>query len=120
VKNKNILNHRSIFMTEIIDDSDISDDIHLRYNLAFILERPLKFELEGLFRTRSHQRQKYAKFIHKGSHQSCIDFYNKIYAFWMLDVGLELKDAPTLEFYPNYIEDSLPEEMITEIYIPVI
>ena len=50
---KDILTNRSIFMTEIVDDSEISDSIHLRYNVAFTLEQPLKFELEGLFRTKS-------------------------------------------------------------------
>lgn len=120
VMDKGILTERSTFMTEIVDDSDISDSIHLRYNLAFILEQPLQFEPKGLFRTKKHQRQKYAKFIHSGSLQSIFDFYNKIYAFWMLDVALELKDLPTLEFYSNYYENTPPVEILTEIYIPVL
>ncbi|MEL7423000.1 MAG: AraC family transcriptional regulator [Bacteroidota bacterium] len=116
---KNILSERSTFMTEIIDDSELGDHIHLRFNVAFILERPLQFEPEGLYRVKKHSRQKYAKFTHQGTHQSCIDFHNRIYALWMLDVQLELEDRPTLEFYPNADEDGPPEDMITEIYIPV-
>ena len=119
LKDKGIASSRSIFMTEIMDDSEISDHIHLRYNLGIILERPLTAELSGLYRTKKHQRQKYAKFIHKGTHQSCIDFYSKIYALWMLEVGLELEDLPTLEFYPHYDDSSLHDEILTEIYIPV-
>ncbi|MEO0628914.1 MAG: AraC family transcriptional regulator [Bacteroidota bacterium] len=117
-KDKGVLTDRSIFMTEIMDDSEISDSIHLRYNMGFILDRPLPTEPEGLFRIKKHKQQKYAKFVHEGNHQSCIRFYNKIYAFWMLDIGLELKDSPTIEFYPNY--DKTPDDdMLTEIYIPV-
>lgn len=97
-KDKGVLTDRSIFMTEIMDDSEISDSIHLRYNMGFILDRPLPTEPEGLFRIKKHKQQKYAKFVHEGNHQSCIRFYNKIYAFWMLDIGLELKDSPTIEF----------------------
>ncbi|MEN0048917.1 MAG: helix-turn-helix domain-containing protein, partial [Bacteroidota bacterium] len=119
VKEKALLTKQSIFMTEIVDDSDISDSIHLRYNLGFILDRPLQFDLEGLYRIKRHQRQKYAKFVHEGTYQSSIDFYKKIYAFWMLDVGLELEDLPTLEFYPNHTENTLPSKILTEIYIPV-
>jgi AraC family transcriptional regulator len=119
VEEKGLLTDRSIFMTQIVDDSEISDSIHLRYNLAFVLEKSLSFELEGLFRIGKHTEQRYAKFIHQGSFESTFDFYEKIYAYWMLDVGLELKDLPTLEFYPNYDELILPEELITEIYIPV-
>ena len=118
-KDKEILTEGSKFITEIIDDSEISDNIHLRYNMAFILERPLEFEPEGLFRVKKHKRQKYARFIHKGTPQSCIDFYHKIYAFWIPDVGLELVDRPTLELYPNYDKGGLPEDMLIEIYIPV-
>ena len=118
-KDKEILTKQSKFITEIIDDSEISDSIHLRYNMALTLEKPLKFEPEGFFRLKTHKRQKYAKFVHKGTFQKCMDFYNEIYTFWMLDVGLELVDRPTLEFYPNYDEDSLPDDMLTEIYIPV-
>ena len=71
------------------------------------------------FRTKKHRRQKYAKFLHEGTHESCFKFYSKIYAFWLLDVGLELVDLPTLEFYPNYYEHAPSQNILTEIYIPV-
>ncbi len=119
-KDNDVISDRSVFMTEIMDDSDISDSLHLRYNVGFILEKSLQFELEGLYRTKKHKRQKYAKFSHKGTYQSHSDYYNKIYALWMLDVALELADLPTLEFYPNSDPNSRPEEMLTEIYIPVL
>lgn len=116
---KGLLSDTSIFMTEIIDDEDISDHINTRYNTACILEQSLKFVPEGLFRTNTHRRQKYAKFIHKGSYNSCIEYYNKIYAFWMLDVMLELEDRSTLEFYPNITSNISVNDILTEIYIPV-
>ncbi|MEL6635627.1 MAG: AraC family transcriptional regulator [Bacteroidota bacterium] len=119
VEDKGILNDRSIFMTEMMDDNEISDRIHLRYNVGFILERPLPFAPEGLYRTKTHRAQKYAKFFHEGTPQSYFDFYKTLYAFWMLDVSLELADLPTLEFYPDYERTRLPAEMRTEIYIPV-
>ncbi len=114
-----LVTDRSIFLTEIIDDVEISDHINSRYNLGIILEKPLGFEPEGMFRARSHKRQKYAKFTHQGTHQSSVDFYSRIYALWMLDVKLELADQPTLEFYPNFDENLNEDDLITEIYIPV-
>ncbi|MEM6804473.1 MAG: GyrI-like domain-containing protein, partial [Bacteroidota bacterium] len=115
-----LLNSRSIFMTEIMDDSEISDTIHLRYNIGFMLDQPLTSPLSGLYRTKKHKHQKYAKFIHAGSHQSCLEFYQEIYAFWIFDVGLELADLASLEFYPNYDQEKQPIEILTEIYIPVL
>ncbi len=117
--NKDLISDTSILMTEIVDDEEISDHIRSRYYFSLVLEQPLTFKPEGLFRTKSHQRQKYVKFTFKGSDKENADFYRQIYTFWMQDVGLEMVDLPTLEFYPNY-EEGIPEkEVITEIYIPV-
>ena len=118
--NKHLLSDDAIIMTEIIDDNEISDSINFRLNLAVLLDRPLTFVPEGLFMTKKHKRQKYVKFIHQGTHESCEDTYNEIYAFWMVDVPLEFADLPTLEFYLNDEEDTPPEELLTEIYIPVL
>lgn len=109
----------SILMTEIIDDPEISDSIHSRHNFAILLEKSLTFEPQELFRTKTHKRQKYAKFTHQGTQESCFEYYNEIYAFWMSDVELEPIDLPMLEFYPNFEEGLPPEKLITEIYIPV-
>lgn len=119
LKEKNLYSEQSVLFGECLDDDQISDAIHCRYNLAFILERPLAFPLDGLFQTKVHHRQKYAKFRHKGPYETCPETYQKIYAFWMFDLDLELKDAPTLEFYLNDDATTPPEELLTEIYIPV-
>lgn len=119
LKTKNSYSEQDTFFTEFLDDETISDHIHCRYNLALILERPLSFELDGFLQTRMHYQQKYAKFIHKGAPETCAETYQKIYAFWMFDIGLELKDAPTLEFYLNDPDTTPSDELLTEIYIPV-
>ncbi len=116
---KNNLSSDSIPMTQIIDDNEISDDIHSRYNFGLALERPITFKPEGLFRTKKHKRQKYVKFTYQGSSENSAEFYKEIYAFWILEVDLELLDLPTIEFYPNYTETLPEQELITEIYIPV-
>jgi len=116
---KQIVTNDSIFMTEVIDDDEISDDINFRLNFSIVLNRPLKFQPNGLFRTKKHEQQKYAKFIHKGSHQSTAATYNEIFTLWMLDVNLEFEDRPILEFYLNDEDDTPTEELLTEIYIAV-
>lgn len=116
---KGLLNQNSILMTEIIDDNEVSDRLNSRYRHALILEKPIDFEPPNLYRVKFHKRQKYAKFTHQGSPQSSVEFYQKIYAFWMVDVGHELTDAPILEFYPNFDEDQPDDSFITEIYIAI-
>ena len=116
---KKLLSGNSILLTEIVDDEEISDQLNSRYRHALILEKPLDFELQDLYRTKTHKRQKYVKFTHLGSPQSSVEFYQQIFAFWMVDVGYELADAPLLEFYPNFEENQPEESLITEIYIPI-
>ena len=116
---KGTLTGNSIFMTEIKDDNEISDSLNFRYNLGIVLDKPLTFKPDGLFKSKVHKRQKHARFIHKGAYEKCIDTYNKIYAFWWVEVNLELADLPTIEIYLNNDEDTPKEELLTEIYIPV-
>jgi len=119
IDQKDLLSNHAILMTEITDDDAIGDQLKSRYGPAMIIEKPLSFQLSGPYRVKSHQKQKYAKFIHQGSAESLADFYRKIYAFWMTDVSQELIDSPILEFYPNFEVDQAKDTLLTEIYIAI-
>ncbi|MGG6229773.1 AraC family transcriptional regulator [Tenacibaculum sp. SDUM215027] len=116
----NLLTDKTIVLGEVLDDDEITESINCRYNAGIILTEAQKIEVEGTFKVKEVTSQKYAKFIHKGSHKSCFETYNTIYAHWIYEVQLEFADAPTLEFYLNDEENTSQEELITEIYIPVI
>ena len=120
VEHKGLLSHDSILMTEIIDDDEISDQLKSRYRNALILEKTLDFDPPELYRVSSHKRQKYARFTFEGSPSLSADFYQEIYAFWMVDVGHELADAPILEFYSDFDEDMNESSLVTEIYIAIV
>ncbi len=115
----NLINQDTICLAEILDDNDITDTIHCRYNAAIIVKLPLKFEVEGLFRTKTIAPQKYIKFLHKGSYEDSLLTYDYIYAYWMTDIQFELVDKPTIEFFLNDETDTPTDQLLTEIYIPV-
>ncbi len=115
-----LIDSDSIFLAEILDDNEITDSLNCRYNAGIVIETPLKFEVGGLFRTKTISPQKYVKFLHKGSHEDSLITYDYIYSHWMSDVKQELADKPTLEFFLNDEENTPPNELLTEIYIPVI
>ncbi|MDP2540006.1 hypothetical protein CSC81_06055 [Tenacibaculum discolor] len=117
---RKLLTDKTIVLGEVLDDDEITESINCRYNAGIILTEAQKIEVEGMFKVKEVASQKYAKFIHKGSHESCFETYNTIYAHWIYEVQLEFADAPTLEFYLNDEENTSQEELITEIYIPVI
>ncbi|SEC44000.1 transcriptional regulator, AraC family [Tenacibaculum sp. MAR_2009_124] len=115
-----LLHENTIFLGEILDDDEITESIYCRYNAGIILPENCDFKPKGLFGVKEISSQKYAKFIHKGSHEACFESYNQIYARWIFDVQLEFEDSPILEFYIND-DDTTPEkDLITEIYIPVV
>lgn len=115
-----LLTEKTIVIGEVLDDDEITESINCRYNAGIILTEAQKTDVKEMFKIKEVASQKYAKFIHKGNHESCFETYNTIYAHWMYEVQLEFADAPILEFYLNDEEDTPQEELITEIYIPVI
>lgn len=114
-----LIDEHSIFLAEILDDDEISEQIHCRYNVGIVLQRPLGFEPAALFTIKHIERQRYVKFLHQGSHESSIDTYQQIYSSWMLDIPYEMKDAPVLEFFLNDESSVATEDLLTEIYIPI-
>ncbi len=116
---KKLFSDETIIVGEVLDDDEISDSLKCRYNGGIIIDSNADITTEGLFGTKEIEAQKYAKFIHTGSHESCFETYNSIYMHWMKEVKLEFEDKPTLEFYLNDEETTPKEKLITEIYIPV-
>ena len=116
---KKLFKDETIIVGEVLDDDEISESLKCRYNAGIIIDSNADITTEGLFGTKEIEAQKYAKFMHIGSHESCFETYNSIYMHWMKDVKLEFEDKPTLEFYLNDEEITPKEKLITEIYIPV-
>lgn len=114
-----LINEHSVFVAEILDDNEICDAIFCRYHAGLILDNPLKDEPGGLFRLKTHQPQRYAKFLHQGPDEAAIDTYNDIYAQWLTH-NYELADLPTLEFLLNHHLDPPKDQLLTEIYIPIL
>lgn len=62
---------------------------------------------------------KYAIFRYKGSYENLKSVYDTIYSSLIPDGGYKPQDAPVYEKYPNNPADTAPEELLTEIHIPI-
>lgn len=60
---------------------------------------------------------KMAKIMHKGPYEECESTYDKLYK-WLKENGKEIT-GPTREVYPNDPREVKPEEILTEIYVPI-
>ncbi len=85
-------------------------------DVAFPIARPVEssetvkcYELPG---------GQMAKVVHQGPYEACEPAYDALYA-WVIENGYMISD-PTREIYLNDPREVLPEELLTELYAPVV
>jgi AraC family transcriptional regulator len=62
----------------------------------------------------------HAVLTHKGPYDKLGDSYRWLYAVWLPNSGREPADAPPYEVYLNDAGQTPPEELLTEICIPLV
>lgn len=99
------------------DDPEITDTARLRYDACLSVEGDVKGE--GEVGVKEVEGGRYAVFVHKGPYRNLQSSYNDIYRNWYPQSGHEFRDAPPLEIYLNDPAKTRPEDLRTEIWIPV-
>ena len=100
------------------DDPDITEPAKLRYDAAIIL-RHAQFTPEGDIGIQQIGPGEYAVAKHRGPYEALSQTYARMCGEWLPDSGCELSSAPALEFYRNSPMDTAPEELLTDIYLPL-
>jgi AraC family transcriptional regulator len=62
---------------------------------------------------------KYAVFRYKGPYEKLWELYYAIYGNWVMITDLALRDQPVIERYLTFSPQTQPENLLTEIYVPV-
>lgn len=62
---------------------------------------------------------KYAVFLHKGPYNEVVPVYHAICGEWLPNNNYKLRDLPLLEVYLNNPDNTKPEDLLTEIYLPI-
>jgi AraC family transcriptional regulator len=73
----------------------------------------------GNIETKNISGGKYAVFRYKGPYDFLWDLYDSIFKVWILNTDYKLRDAPILEKYITYSYMIKPENLLTEIFIPI-
>ena len=116
---KQLIDERTLFLGEVLDDESVTPDYKCRYNCSITLARDSDFIPTGFFNIKTIPAQKYAVFTHRGSYESMNDTYEIIYGHWVLANSFELVNRPILEFYLNSPSEVEPKDLLSEIYIPI-
>ena len=62
----------------------------------------------------------YAVATHQGPYVSLGETYVRICGQWLPSSGRELRSAATVEIYRNSPQDTRPEELLTDIHLPLL
>jgi len=105
------------FFGIIHDDTEVTEPENCRYDACISIDTDIKIKQGvGVAKLKGGR---YAVFTHKGSYESIDNTYKSIFEEWESVRGHEFADEPILEKYLNDPEDVKPDELLTEIYIPI-
>jgi AraC family transcriptional regulator len=99
------------------DDPDITETSKLRYDACIVVDRSV--EPEGEVGVKTIAASKYAVFVHKGPYNKLNKSYNDIFRNWLPASQYEPGNSEPIEIYLNDPEKVEPEDVLTEICIPL-
>ena len=121
---KQLCNEKTEYFGIIHDDPDITEAKKCRYDACLTVDSKIK--AEGKIVYKELKGGKYAVFTYKGPYEKIESKYDEIFGEWIANnvfcekPKYELADEPILEKYLNDPEDVEPEELLTEIYVPLV
>ncbi len=99
------------------DDPSITPENKLRYDACITVDRPVK--PEGEVGVTTLKGGTYAVFLHQGPYENLNRTYQSIYRDWLPGSGRKLRDCACFEIYLNDPQRTKPENLRTEICVPI-
>ena len=99
------------------DDPKVTPTEKLRTDVCMVL--PIKTAPKGDIGFKTLPAGRYAIFLYKGSYDNLQAVYDTIYGKYLPEMECTLRDEASAERYLNNPRDTAPEELLTEIYIPI-
>ncbi|NDW09576.1 GyrI-like domain-containing protein [Dysgonomonas sp. 520] len=99
------------------NDPKITESDKLRTDICLVVQKPV--EPKGEIGVKEIEGGKYAVFLYQGSYDHLSSVYDTIYEKWLPESGERLRDTACFEKYVNNPDNTAPEKLKTEIYIPI-
>lgn len=99
------------------DDPDTTEPEKIRYDACVTV--PEDFTGLGEVSVQTISGGRYGVTTHFGSYDNLIDTYRTLFGQWLVQSEFELADKPCFEVYLNDPESTEPEDLITDIYLPL-
>ncbi len=105
------------FICIYYDDPKVTAEDKLRTDVCLTLLKPV--QPKGEIGAREIPGGKYAVFRYQGPYSDLSAVYDTIYAHWLPESGYKIGNSRGFEKYINSPEDTKPEDLVTEICIPI-
>lgn len=99
------------------DDPNITAAEKIRYDAAITVDDDV--DAEGEVGVRELAGGPYAVVCHQGPYNELGTTYDFMYGRWLSSMGYEPADAPPFEHYLNGPESTEPEELLTDVHVPL-
>ncbi|WP_028584044.1 AraC family transcriptional regulator [Desulfogranum mediterraneum] len=99
------------------DDPEVTPPEKLRYEACIQIDQPL--EVEPPLGIKEIKEGRYAMTTHFGPYEELSASYARLCGQWIPQNGHQIDNRACLEIYHNNPEDTEPEELITDIYVPL-
>ena len=99
------------------DDPEVTPEDKIRYDAC--VEVDADFQPEGDIGVQVLPGGDFAMTTHFGSYENLKDTYAALLGRWLPDSGRRFKMGPTREVYLNDPESTAPEDLVTDIYLPL-
>jgi AraC family transcriptional regulator len=100
------------------DDPDVTSPDKLRYDACLTVGDA--FTPTGEIGVQEIPGGLYAVTTHRGPYSGLIDTYRDFYGKWLPNSGQELGTTPGFELYRNASDTTPPEELLTDVFIPLV
>ena len=105
------------FIGVCYDDPEVTAPEEIRYDACVTVDED--FEAAGDIGVQTLTGGEYAVTTHIGPYEKLGKSYAKLFGQWLPQSGRELRSEPCLEFYLNDPESTDPEELLTDIRVPL-
>jgi AraC family transcriptional regulator len=99
------------------DDPDVTPADKIRYDCCITVDD--RFQPEGEVGVQTVAGGEYAVLTHRGPYERLNESYRWLYGTWLPTSGREPGHAPPFEVYRNSPGDVAPEDLLTEICVPL-
>jgi AraC family transcriptional regulator len=114
---RGLLGPRTNLLSICHDNPHVTPSDRLRTDACIIPDRP--FQPEGEIGTQEIPGGEYAVVTHRGPYETLSETFARLYGDWLPQSGREPTEAPGFQVYRNSPENTAPQDLVTDLYVPL-